>query len=157
MSATEKVVRYKRSRFSTRLPADRIYTRAHYWIQRDEAGLWRVGLTKFATRMLGDLVEFELTPAPGDKIETGLPIGWIEGFKAVADVYAVAGGKYAGHNRSLAGDITLLEYDPYGAGWLYLVDGEPEPNGVSVHEYVSVLDATIDRMLASRHDGDPNA
>lgn len=157
MSSTEKVIRYKRSRFSTQLPDARIYTRSHYWIRGDETGVWRIGLTKFATRMLGDLVEFELTPAPGDRIETGQQIGWIEGFKAVSDVYAVASGEYAGPNESLVKDITLLEYDPYGAGWLYSVNTEREPDGVNVHEYVHVLDATIDRMLASRREGDPNA
>lgn len=157
MSGTKEIVRYKRSRFSTQLPADRVYTRSHYWLAKDSSGQWRIGLTKFATRMLGDLVEFELSPAAGDRVEIGQQIGWIEGFKAVSDVYAVARGEYAGPNPALAQDITLLEYDPYGSGWLYSVDGEPEPDGVSVHDYVNVLDATIDRMLASRRDGDPNA
>ncbi|MBI1357380.1 MAG: glycine cleavage system protein H [Acidobacteria bacterium] len=157
MSPGEEIVRYKRSRFSTRLPVDRIYTRSHYWLHRDPAGLWRVGLTKFATRMLGDLVELELTAAPGSAVEVGKQIGWIEGFKAVSDLYAVASGAFAGGNEALAGDITLLESEPYGAGWLYAVDGEPEPDGLNVHEYVNVLDATIDRMLASRGEGDPDA
>jgi glycine cleavage system H protein len=157
MSPSEETVRYKRSRFSTRLPADRIYTRSHYWLHSDEAGQWRIGLTKFATRMLGDLVEFELSAAPGEGVEVGEKIGWIEGFKAVSDLYAVAGGTFAGANGALMGDITLLESDPYGKGWLYRVGGEPEPGGLSVQEYVHVLDATIDRMLAGRGEGDPDA
>lgn len=157
MSPPEEIIRYKRSRFSTRLPVDRVYTRAHYWLRRDESGVWRVGLTKFATRMLGDLVELELTAAPDDPVELGSRIGWIEGFKAVSDLYAVASGSFAGANPALAQDITLLESEPYGAGWLYAVEGEPEPDGLTVHDYVNVLDATIDRMLASRGEGDPNA
>ncbi len=32
---------------------------------RSRPGVWRVGLTKFATRMLGDIVEFEFSVAPG--------------------------------------------------------------------------------------------
>ena len=154
MSKSEEIVRYKRSRFSTRLPSNRIYTQSHYWLWKEESGPWRVGLTKFATRMLGDLVEYEFAVGPEDPVEIGQQIGWIEGFKAVSDLYSVAAGKFGGSNKELAGDITLLESDPYGAGWLYAVDGEPEPGGLSVQEYVNVLDATIDRMLRSRGEGD---
>jgi glycine cleavage system H protein len=157
MSQPAEIVRYKRSRFSARLPVDCLYTRSHYWLRRDPPGIWRIGLTKFATRMLGDLVEYEISIAPGDAVEVGQGIGWIEGFKAVSDLYAVASGAFAGANPALSGDITLLESDPYGAGWLYAVEGDPEPEALRVHEYVSVLDATIDRMLASRGEGDPNA
>ncbi len=157
MSPREEIFRYKRSRFSTRLPVNRTYTRSHYWLRKDEAGLWRIGLTKFATRMLGDLVEFELSPGSGDPVEVGGQIGWIEGFKAVSDLYAVASGTFAGANDALSQDITLLESQPYGAGWLYAVDGEPEAERLNVQEYVAVLDATIDRMLAGRGEGDPNA
>ena len=159
MSPKEEIVRYKRSRFSTRLPVERLYTRSHYWLRRDAEveGRWLIGLTKFATRMLGDLVELELSAAPGAAVEIGDEIGWIEGFKAVSGLYAVAGGTFVDGNKALAADITLLESDPYGAGWLYAVDGEPEPRAIGVHEYVEALDATIERMLASRREGDPNA
>jgi glycine cleavage system H protein len=157
MSQSEEIVRYKRSRFSTRLPVDRLYTRSHYWLRKDASGLWRIGLTKFATRMLGDLVELEFSVAQSDRLEVGDRIGWIEGFKAVSDLYAVAAGGFGGPNPALSADITLLESEPYGAGWLYAVDGEPEPGALGVHDYINVLDATIDRMLASRNEGDPNA
>jgi glycine cleavage system H protein len=157
MSQSEEFVRYKRSRFSARLPVDRLYTRSHYWLQQDASGLWRIGLTKFATRMLGDIVEYELGVKPSEAVEVGQPIGWIEGFKAVSDIYCTASGRFAGTNDGLAKDITLLESDSYGAGWLYAVDGEPDPDGLSVQEYVHVLDATIERMLAGRGEGDPDA
>ena len=45
-------IHYKRSRFSTRLPWDRLYTASHFWVFEAEPGRWRVGLTKFAARML---------------------------------------------------------------------------------------------------------
>ena len=146
-------LRYRRSRFSTRLPVGHRYTRSHYWLDRDDDGRWRIGLTTFATRMLGDLVECILSVEPGDAVEIGQPIGSIEGFKAMSDVYAVAAGRFAGANAALDTDITLVESAPYGAGWLYAVDGEADPDSLDVHGYVHVLDATVDRMLASRRDG----
>lgn len=145
---------YKRVRFSTRLPMDRLYTRSHYWLLEAKPGIWRVGFTKFATRMLGDIVEYQFEPAAGAPIGVGDKIGWIEGFKAVSDIFSVAEGVFAGVNPELGDDITFLESDPYGRGWLYSVEGRPEPEGVDVHGYVSILDATIDKMLSTRHEGE---
>lgn len=148
------MLEYKRTRFGTRLPEGILYTRSHYWLAEapNEPGLWRVGFTKFALRMLGDLVEFQLEPAEKSETEIGARIGWIEGFKAVSDIFSVAQGQFVGANPALRDDITLLESDPYGRGWLYAVHGTPEPEAVDVHGYVGILDATIDKMLANRHE-----
>ena len=143
---------YKRGRFGTRLPTDRLYTRSHYWLKEQEPGLWRAGFTKFATRMLGDMVEYQFESAPGAEVELGAKIGWIEGFKAVSDVFAVAEGTFVEVNPALRGDITLIESDPYNRGWLYSINGRPEAGSFDVNGYVGILDATIDKMLASRHD-----
>jgi hypothetical protein len=34
---------------------------------------------------------------------------------------------------------------------LYKLQGEPAPDTVDVHGYVAILDATINKMLESRH------
>lgn len=144
---------YRRSRFATRLPVDRLYTAAHYWLLEEEPGVWRVGLTGFATRMLGDLVEYSFSVEPGAPIVVGQTIGWLEGFKAVADLYSVAAGEFLGGNANLAGDITLVETDPYRRGWLYRVRGAAPESTLDVQGYVAVLDATIDTMLRDRYTG----
>ncbi len=149
-----RFIRYKRSRFTTRLPVGRRYTRSHYWLDRDDQGRWRIGLTTFATRMLGDLVECTFVAAPGDQVALGQAIGSIEGFKALSDVYAVAAGRFVETNAALDSDITLVESAPYGDGWLYAMDGTADPESLDVEEYVHVLDATVDRMLASRREGE---
>lgn len=148
---------YKRSRFSTRLPVDRRYTAAHYWLLEDSPGLWRVGFTKFATRMLGDLVEYEFSVAAGDAVAVGQEVGSIEGFKAVTSIFSVAEGEFLGAGEELGWDITAVESDPYGRGWLYRVRGRPDPASVDVHGYIAILDATIDRLLESRHARDEDA
>jgi glycine cleavage system H protein len=144
---------YKRARFLTHLPVDRLYTKSHYWLAASQPDEWRVGVTKFAGRMLGEMVEFGFSVKLGDKIDVGQTIGWIEGFKAVSDVYAVAEGEFGGSNPALDGDITLMDSKPYSEGWLYTVRGKPEPAAVDVHRYIALLDATIDKMLESRHEG----
>src|SRR5262245_44519932 len=76
-----ETVYYKRSRFSSRLPAGYRYTPSHYWLHETEPGIWQVGFTKFATRMLGEMVEFDFTVPKGEIIQAGQTIGWMEGFK----------------------------------------------------------------------------
>ncbi len=150
-------LRYKRSRFATRLPVGHRYTRSHYWLDRDATGCWRIGLTTFATRMLGDLVECMFAVEPGASVALGQTVGSIEGFKAISDIYAVAEGRFVRVNEALDADITLVESAPYGDGWLYAVDGKADPDSLGVDGYVHVLDATVDRMLASRRESDPDA
>ena len=153
MTSRGASVYYRRSRFTTHLPADRLYSPSHYWLLEEEPGLWRVGLTKFATRMLGDIVEFEFTVAAGADIRVGDEIGTIEGLKAVTAIFSAADGRFSGEGDLLRKDVTLAESGPYGSGWLYRLQGTTAPNTVDVHGYIAVLDATIDRMLESRHAG----
>jgi len=147
-----ETIAYKRSRFSTRLPLAYRYTPSHFWLRESEPDVWNVGFTKFATRMLGDMVEFDFKVQPGTQIESGQVIGWTEGFKAMSDLYSAASGEFLGMNPSITNAITLIDHDPYGDGWLYSVRGKPDPGNTDVNGYIAVLDATIDTMLRSRHD-----
>src|SRR5688572_33413936 len=81
-----QVIAYKRSRFSTRLPVDRRYTRSHFWVEEMGEGVWRAGFTEFAVRMLGDPVEQGFNVSAGEEVKVGQAIGWVEGFKAIADL-----------------------------------------------------------------------
>jgi glycine cleavage system H protein len=66
-------VRYKHARFSARFPDSFRYSPSHYWMAQveGEPGLWRVGFTKFATRMLGELVDCEWQVPQGGPVEPG--------------------------------------------------------------------------------------
>jgi len=143
---------YKRSRFLTHLPVGHLYTRSHYWLAEVEKGTWRIGMTRFASRMLGDIVEFGFNAKPGETVTVGQPIGWLEGFKAISDIYCVGDGAFHRQNPALDQDITLLDTKPYAEGWLYEILGNPEPQAMDVNNYIAILDETIDRMLGSRHD-----
>ena len=55
----QDTVRFKRNHFSARLPRDCLYSLSHSWLLEHTPGHWRVGLTTFATRMLGEIVEFD--------------------------------------------------------------------------------------------------
>lgn len=146
-------VRFKHARFSARFPDSFRYSPSHYWMApvEGEPGIWRVGFTKFATRMLGELVDCEWKRAVGDLVQPGDNIGWVEGFKAASDVYCVMQGRFAGGNPALEEDACIIRTDPYEIGWLYSVEGEPEPESLDVHGYIELLSGTIQKMAETTH------
>lgn len=139
-------VAYRRELFVTYLPEAYLYTPSHYWLAEVEPGLWRVGLTKFAVRMLGEMVDNGYQVKTGEVVHPGQVVGWIEGFKAVSDIYCVVDGHFEGENLDLQQQTTLLNLDPYGKGWLYQVKGRPDSTSVDVTGYQAILDATIDKL-----------
>ncbi len=151
MADTEELY-YRRILFRTRLLGDRVYTPSHFWLQQQDPGIWRVGLTKFASRMLGDIVEIAFEVTDGQRVEIGDSIGWFEGFKARSDLFSVVEGAFLGSNPLLVDRIAVVDDDRYRRGWLYEVRGAPEPDAMDMHRYAALLDETIDRMRASQRE-----
>jgi glycine cleavage system H protein len=159
-----ETVRFRHAHFSAHFPVDCRYAPSHYWMRpaddaaaQGAAGLWRVGLTKFGTRMLGELVEMVLEVEPGAVVAGGSRLGTVEGFKAVSDLFCVVEGTFEAANPAVGAEGCLTHSDPYGAGWLYAVRGTPAPGALDVHGYIAVLAATIDKLQASRYGGDSAA
>ena len=148
-----RTLSYRRSRFVTQLPLDYIYSPSHCWIAPQGQGRWRVGLTKFATRMLGEMVDHGFELQVGAAVEPGQIIGWVEGFKAISDLFCVACGNFEGGNPVLKERISVVNKDCYGLGWLYSVEGNPDSKCVDVHAYQKLLDKTIDKIL-EKQSGD---
>lgn len=152
-SPSTKTLFYKRSHFVTHLPVDYRYTPSHAWVSESNPGKLRIGVTKFATRMLGELVDHSFDDTPvGSPVEPGQIIGWVEGFKAMSDIYCVASGSFAGSNPALKERLELLGNEPFQNGWLYEVQGEEVPESMDVHAYVVLLDKTIDKILEKNPD-----
>src|SRR5438445_13429371 len=117
MNEPAKTLHYKRSHFVTQLPMACLYSPSHFWLAAQGDELWRVGFTKFATRMLGDMVDCGLELEPDSAIVSGQIIGWIEGFKAISDIFCVLDGTFRGANPVLKDKIEVIDKEPYGAGW----------------------------------------
>ena len=148
-----KTLHYKRSHFATQLPVGHLYSPSHLWLARQEGGLWRVGLTKFATRMLGEIVECGFEPGPDSPVGSGDIVGWVEGFKAISDIYCVLDGNFSGANPALQENVSAINNDPYGAGWLYEVRGRPDAKCMDVEGYKTMLDETVDRLMEKQKGG----
>ena len=150
MDAAPKTLHYKRSHFVTQLPVDYLYSPSHAWAAAADGERWRVGLTKFATRMLGEMVDHGFEVEAGTAVQCGQIIGWVEGFKAISDLFCVVEGEFLGSNAALKERISLISKDPYQKGWLYEVKGQADAKCLDVHAYRDLLDKTIDRILAQQ-------
>ena len=146
-SGKPQTLPYKRSRFVTQLPVDYLYGPSHAWLAQQTSGLWRVGITKFATRMLGEMVDHGWEVEPGAPVSPGQVLGWIEGFKAITDIFCVVDGNFCVANAVLKEKVTLINQEPYDRGWLYEARGKADSRCMDVHAYVKLLDKTIDKIL----------
>ena len=128
------------------IPADLRYTSDHMWVRRVAEGQVRVGVTDFAQRSLGDVVEVT-SPRAGDAIEAGAACGDIESVKSVNDLIAPVAGTVLASNAKLAEQPGLVNADPYGDGWLFDAAAAP---ALLDEQLATLLDADVYRALTGR-------
>ncbi|GEL94177.1 glycine cleavage system protein GcvH [Cellulomonas composti] len=101
------------------LPADLHYTLEHEWLSDGSPAT--VGITAVAADALGDIVYLEL-PAVGDDVAAGSVIGEIESTKSVSELFSPVSGTVTEVNSAAVDDPSIVNSDPFGAGWLIKVD-----------------------------------
>jgi len=101
-------------------PTDLRYSSEHEWA-KVEQGRVRVGVTRFAADKLSDVVFVEL-PEVGAQVTYMAPFGVIESVKAVSDLYAPVSGRVVEVNTTLSESPEVVNTDPYGRGWIILVE-----------------------------------
>jgi glycine cleavage system H protein len=115
------------------VPVDLRYTAEHEWV-RLEGDLATVGVTAFAASSLGDVVYVQ-PPAVGDAVIAGEVCGEIESTKAVSDLYAPATGEIVEVNDAAVDNPSLLNSDPFGAGWLLRIRVSEVPGLLDADAY----------------------
>lgn len=123
---SEIVVEAKGKKYVVRV--DRRYTETDEWALR-ENGRVRVGITDYAQKELKDVVAVEL-PEIGRIVKKGEEIGMIDSVKATSPYYAPVSGRIVDVNRELEKSPELVNRDPYGAGWIIVI----EPSDPSEYE-----------------------
>jgi glycine cleavage system H protein len=118
-------------------PKDLKYTKDHEWLRQD-GGEVLVGITDFAQRQLGDVVFVEL-PEVGTTVTAGDSVAEVESTKSVSDIFAPVSGTIIEVNAELSDAPERLNEDPYGEGWLFVI----EPSGDSSE----LLDAEAYRSM----------
>lgn len=121
-------------------PKELKYTESHEWL-RIEGNQCYVGITEHAQDQLGDLVFVEL-PEAGTELEKGDVLGNVESVKSVSEIYAPIPGTIAKVNEALLDNPELINQDPYGEGWiaiLEIAEDENMDNLLTVEEYESQI------------------
>ena len=109
------------------IPADLHYTPEHEWVSV-EGSVATVGITDYAAQQLGDVVYVSL-PSVGAAVTGGEPCGEVESVKSVSDLYSPVDGEVTEVNTELDDDPSLVNAEPYTAGWMFRVQLAQDGNG----------------------------
>ena len=109
-------------KFIFRFPKGLRYSDAGLWI-RQEDGLLRIGVSDFVQQRNGD-VTFATLIATGSVLDVGDEIASIETVKVIFSLPSPAKGKIVMANLTLQESPELINRDPYGIGWMVVVQPE---------------------------------
>jgi glycine cleavage system H protein len=96
------------------------YSSDHEWARFDD-GKVRVGITDYAQDALGDVVYVEI-PEVGATVGANDKISEVESTKSVSDIFAPVAGTIVEVNADLADNPQQLNEDPYGEGWICVIE-----------------------------------
>jgi glycine cleavage system H protein len=101
-------------------PDDLYYHQEHSWARIEGEESVRVGMSDFFQRQAGEIVFVDL-PEEGDEVSQGEICGNIQSSKWVGKLYSPLSGKIMGINEMLMENVTLINSDPYGEGWIMII------------------------------------
>ena len=103
------------------IPEDLRYSSDHEWVRLEDGNKAKVGITDYAQDALGDIVYVDL-PQVGSEVTAGQSISEVESTKSVSDIYAPLTGTIVEVNEELNDEPERLNSDPYGEGWMFVVE-----------------------------------
>src|SRR5438477_6261018 len=96
------------------------YSSEHEWVAVEDTRA-RVGITDYAQDALGDVVFVDL-PDVGLAVIGGSSCAEVESTKSVSEIYAPVSGTVVEVNTALDDQPELVNRDPYGSGWIFVVE-----------------------------------
>ena len=128
-------------------PDDLYYTRNHLWV-RIQGTRATVGVTDYAQREMGEVLFVDL-PEEGSQVEKDDVFGSLESSKTVAELRCPVSGEIASISKDLEEEPSLVNDDPYGRGWLIVVEID-DPN--ELEEMINAAD--YEEMLEQEAEED---
>jgi glycine cleavage system H protein len=101
------------------IPEDLKFAETHEWV-RVTGNIGTVGITDHAQAELTDIVFVE-PPKIGAKFSAHETAAVVESVKTASDIYAPVSGEIVESNEALTENASLLNTDPYGAGWIFKI------------------------------------
>lgn len=115
------------------------YTKEHEWVSI-VGNLYTMGITDFAQSALGDIVYVQL-PSVGQHVVAGSVCGEVESTKSVSEIFAPVTGVVTSINEALSNSPESINSDPYGAGWLAIIEVSAAPSDLLTHSEYAALTA----------------
>lgn len=103
------------------MPDELYYHRDHAWVKIEADGNVRVGMNDFYQKSAGDTTYIDL-PFEGDEVSQGETCGKIQSAKWVGKFVSPLSGEIIEANEELEDDCTLINKDPYGKGWIMILE-----------------------------------
>ena len=103
-------------------PEDVSYHRDHTWV-RVVGRKATVGITDYAQASLGDIIYIDL-PEPDIFVEADSELAEIESTKTTFSVISPVSGTIIEVNEELADAPEMINEDPYGKGWIAVIELE---------------------------------
>ncbi len=103
------------------VPEELYYTKDHLWARVEDDGNVRVGMDAFGGTAVG-AIEFIDLPMEDDEFEAGEAFGSMESAKWVGGLTMPVTGTIIEVNSDVEDELELFVEDPYGDGWLVLVE-----------------------------------
>jgi glycine cleavage system H protein len=101
-------------------PEDLYYHREHMWV-KVEGSKVRVGYNDWAQGAAGKLVNLNMRKA-GSPVQSGKTLGTVESGKWVGPLKVPVSGKIAEVNEAVLKKPSLINEDPYGRGWVAVIE-----------------------------------
>jgi glycine cleavage system H protein len=112
-------------KFVFRVATDRLYSAEGVWVMA-EGDRFPIGVTDFLQLRSGD-VAFAEVRVEGRAVATGDEVATIETIKANVEVISPVSGAIAEVNEALAMTPEVINQDPYGEGWLAVIEAADWP------------------------------
>lgn len=83
---------------------------------------YRVGISKYGTEKLGEIVYVDIMYKINELVEKGECIATIESVKSVGDVYAPISGVITDVNTKIMEEVNFINKDPENEGWIIEIE-----------------------------------
>ena len=108
-------------KFTFRVATDRLYTAQGVWVLVEANGRVRVGLADFPQQHNGDVAFASVKPV-GTRLLKDERLAEVETIKAMVELPSPVSGTVVEVNLALDTTPEVINQDPYGNGWLALIE-----------------------------------
>jgi len=127
-----------------------LFTPKHTWAQITPEGNIRIGLSDYAAKHLKGIAHVMTEPV-GKDVNKMEPVGVVETWMFMFDIYAPVSGKIVKINENLRSEPYLVNEEPYGKGWVLEI--KPKNSMVLEEELGDLMSAREYNKWISKLEG----